>query len=93
MADGADWRSDPTRLPPSVSDRQRAIFRRVPGVEAEDSFPRTAVAVVSGDGSTIGVSTETLLLELLYEIRALRLGLVLTGAAADLEDKAEGLIT
>lgn len=81
----ADWRTNPTALPPSPEDRERAQWRRVPGVD-EDNFPNTALAVVGADGVSVTRSVEDLLSELIYEVRALRFGLVVTELAADLND-------
>lgn len=80
-----DWRTHPTALPPSPADRERAQWRRVPGVD-EDGFPKTAIAVVGEDGSAVAASVEDLLAELIYEVRALRMGLIVNEIAADLDD-------
>ena len=79
--------SDSDGFPGSLSEREARSYR------PDGTFHRgTAVAVVAGDGSAIGSSLETIMADLLYEIRALRMGMIIQGTAADLDDGLDRLI-
>ncbi len=64
-------------FPESAGDRERGKFR-------PSDIPRlTTIAVTNDDGSGIGSLECALLREVLLELRMLRLGMVMTGAAEE----------
>ena len=66
--------------PGSAGDRERGKFR-------PSSYPRlTQVAVADDEGQPVNRTVESLLEELVFEVRLLRHALVLQGMAADIED-------
>ena len=70
-------------FPGSAGDRERGKFR-------ESAYPRlTTVAVVGDDGQPVGKTQHQLLEELLYEMRLIRLGLVVSGLATDMEEEIQ----
>lgn len=74
-------------FPGSAGEREMRKFRRSP------KFHRgVAIAVVGGDGAELGAGMESVLEELLYEIRALRVAMVMVGAAGDLGDGVENRV-
>lgn len=73
--------SDLDLFPGSLAERQARSYRPDP-----QTHRGTAVAVVGSDGLAVGASLEGLLSAILYELRALRLGQVLSGVCEDLDD-------
>lgn len=67
-------------LPGTLGERQARSYR-----QSKSYYRGTAVAVVGDDGAVIGGGLEEILGELLHEIRALRLGMVLAGTAEDID--------
>lgn len=76
--------SDSDVLPGGLGERQARSYRR-----ARQYHRGTAVAVVGSDGETLGSDQEDLLAAILYELRALRLGLTASGISADIGDDVE----
>ena len=66
----------------SQSSRERGAYRRVPGARPYE----TVLAVAGADGSTIGASSEDLLADILYELRAMRLGMMASGLIEEVKD-------
>lgn len=68
-------------FPGSLGERQARSYR-----PDESQHRGTLLAVGNGDGSAVGASLETIMADVLAELRALRLAMVLQGTAADLGD-------
>lgn len=72
--------SDADVLPGGLGERQARSYR-----PARAFHRGTAVAVVGSDGSAVGATLESLMEEVLYELRALRLGMTLAGTAEQVD--------
>lgn len=70
-------------FPGSAGDRERGKFR-------ESEYPRlTTIAVTDDEGRPLGRTTDQIMEELLYEMRLLRTGLVVSGMATDMEEEIQ----
>ena len=70
--------TDQDAFPGSLAEREARAFRPAPEVHRG-----TALAVVGPDGSAVDASMETLLADLVAEMRALRQGMILAGSCVD----------
>ena len=64
------------------SSRERGAYRRPPGARPHE----TVLAIAGTDGEVIGASTEDLLADILYELRAMRLGMMASGLIEEVKD-------
>ena len=79
--------SEYDELPSSLGERQARSYRY------DSAYHRgTAIAVVGSDGAALGSGAEVILEDVLYELRALRVAMMIQGTAADLHDGVENTI-
>lgn len=73
--------SDTDEMPSSLGERQARSYRPDGTV-----WRGTKLAIGNSDGSDVGASLEDTMSGILYELRALRLGMILAGTAENVDE-------
>ena len=63
-------------------DREKGLYRHPEGGRSFETF----LATGNSDGSQIGAATESVLEDILYELRAMRLGMMASGLIEEVKD-------